>query len=56
MSYDGETYTSHPILDKDNLIRECQVFKKSIETRNSITNGKKKDYRTATYVGGQGTH
>ena len=27
MSYDGETYTTHPLLDKDDLIREWQVFK-----------------------------
>ena len=31
-------------------------IQKSIEARNSITNGKKENYGSATYVGSQGAH
>ena len=31
VSYDGEPYTSHPLLDKDDLIREWQVFKRALK-------------------------
>ena len=48
VSYDGETYTSHPLHDKDDLIGEWQVFKRA--------NGKKENYGSGTYVGGQGAH
>ena len=31
VSYDGETYTSHPLHDKDDLMREWQVFKRALK-------------------------
>ena len=31
VSYDGEPYTSHPHLDKDDLMREWQVFKRALK-------------------------
>ena len=31
MSYDGENYTSHPLHDKDDLIKEWQVFKRALK-------------------------
>ena len=31
VSYDGEPYTSPPLLDKDDLIREWQVFKRTLK-------------------------
>ena len=31
VSYDIETYVSHPLHDKDNLIREWQVFKTALK-------------------------
>ena len=36
VSYDGETYTSHPLVDKDNLIGEWQVFKRVLKQETAL--------------------
>ena len=56
VSYDGETYTSHPLHDQNDLVKRVAGIQKSIEARNSISNGKKENYRSATYVTSQGAH
>ena len=42
VSYNGETYTSHHLLDKDNLIREWQVFKRALKQETVLLMYRKK--------------
>ena len=42
VSYDGEPYTSHPLHDKDNLIREWQVFKRALKQETVLLMERKK--------------
>ena len=42
LSYDGETYTTHPLLDKDDLIREWQVFKRALKQETVLLVERKK--------------
>ena len=42
VSYDGETYTFPPLLDKDDLVREWQVFKRALKKETILLKGRKK--------------
>ena len=42
VSYDGEPYTSHPLLDKADLIREWQVFKRALKQETILLMERKK--------------
>ena len=42
VSYDGEPYTSHPLLDKDNIVREWQVFKRAFKKETVLLMERKK--------------
>ena len=42
MSYDGEPYTSPPLHDKDDLIREWQVFIRALKQETVLLKGRKK--------------
>ena len=43
VSYDGETYTSHPLFDKDNHIREWQIFKRALKQETVLPMERKKN-------------
>ena len=42
MSYDGENYTSHPLLDRDDLIGEWKVFKRALKQETVLLMERKK--------------
>ena len=41
-SYDGEPYTSPSLLDKDDLVREWQVFKRALKQETALLMERKK--------------